>query len=172
MFPQPEATIVAATGIAKDQEGIFLREVWSFMVVPPQTDGFYGKFGCVVRCGDIDTALIVEKVIDAEGNSESESILTKVVNVDPFCLLTPDATFVEEGANQFLVLGIDADYWSSALLKELLDSFDVLELTIPVWMWRSTQILTIGYQSDLLFLQQTSHGRWTDGDRVFADLIC
>lgn len=125
-----------------------------------------------MRCGNKDTALIVEQVVDAEGNSDGESILPKVVTVDLFCLPTPDTTFVKEGTNQLLVLGIDADYRSSALLKELLDPFDVLELTVSVWMRRPAQILAIGYQPDLLFLQQTSHGRRADGGRCLADLIC
>lgn len=142
------------------------------MMVPPCSDSFHSQFGCVVRCGNINTALVVEQVIDAKGNSDGESILPKVVTVDLFCLPTPDAAFVKEGANQLLVLGIDADYRSSALLKELLDPFDVLELPVSVWMRRPAQILAVGYQPDLLFLQQTSHGRRTDGDRCLADLIC
>lgn len=171
MLPQPKATIVATASIAQDQESIFVLEAWSLMMVPPRTDSFYSQFGCVVRCGNIDTALIVEQVVDAEGNSDGESILTKVVTVDLFCLPTPDAAFVKEGANQLLVLGIDADYRSSARLKELLDPFDVLELPVSVWMRWPTQILAVGYQSYLVFLQQTSHGRRTDGDRCLADLI-
>lgn len=152
ILPEPEATIVATTGIAQDQKSIFLLEAWALRIVPPGTDGFHGEFGCVVRRGDIDAALIVKQIVDTEGNSNGQSILAKVVAVDTFRLLTPDATFIEEGANQLFVLGIDAEYRSSALAEKLLDPFNVVELTVSVGMWRSTQALAVGYQPNLLLL--------------------
>ena len=153
ILPEPEATIVATTGIAQDQKSIFLLEAWAFRIVPPGTDGFHGEFGCVVRRGDIDAALIVQKIVDAERNSNGQSILAKIMTVDTFRLLTPDATFIEEGANHLFVLGIDAEYRSSGLAEELLDPFNVVELTVSVGMWRSTQALAVGYQPNLLLLQ-------------------
>lgn len=153
ILPEPEATIVATTGIAQDQERIFLREAWAFRIVPPGTDGFHSEFGCVIGRRDIDAALIVQQIVDAEGNRNCQSILAKVVTVDEFRLLAPDATFIEERTNQFFVLGIDAEYRSSGLAKEFLDPFDVVELTVSLWMRRSTQAFAVGYQPNLLLLQ-------------------
>lgn len=153
ILPEPEATIVATTGIAQDQKRIFLREAWPLRIVPPGTNGFHSEFGCVVRRRDIDAALIVKQIIDAEGHRHGQSILAKVVAVDAFRLLAPDATFIEEGANHLFVLGIDAEYRSSALTEKLLDPLNVVELTVSVGMWRSTQALAVGYQPNLLFLQ-------------------
>lgn len=106
-----------------------------------------------MRSRDIDTALIVHEIIDAIGYGYSYRILAKIVGIDPFRLLSPDATTVEKEANQFLVLGINTDDRASCVKKELLDAFDVAELAVSIGMWRARQAFTIGDQAKLVLLQ-------------------
>lgn len=172
ILPKPEATVVAAASVAKNQERIFLAENGSIWIVPPGTNGFYCEFGGIVGCRNIDATLIVREIVNAIRHRHGKRILPKVVGIDAFCLLPPDAPFVEERTNQFFVLGIYTDNWSTGLQKEGFDALKIAKLAVPIRMGRPGQIFAIGDQPEFVLFQQPSNGRLTNRSGLLAEALC
>jgi len=74
----------------------------------------------------------------------------KVIGVDRFGFLLPSSARVLEVADQFLLLGVDAQDRQAASLKAVPLACDVLELDLPVRMGRTSQTFDVAPQTDLL----------------------
>ena len=95
---------------------------------------------------DDHEAAVGADIVDAVGDGDGDGLGTEVVVVDGLGSLRPDATGVLEVADQFTLLGIDADAGQAALgeLHALLG--EVLELLVAVWTGACRDALVVDAQ--------------------------
>lgn len=88
----------------------------------------------VCRLADADRTTIVLLVIDAIRHGSPQGLAGKIMDIDRFGLLTPDAFRILEVAYQLLFLGVDAQGWVACCLmcSPLLP--DIAELGVSIRM--------------------------------------
>ena len=100
---------VAAAIVGKNENatsmGIALRSI----LFPPSANGVDGECGGVMAEPDRYGALVGDRIIDAVGYDFGGSLRGEVMVADITGLVTPDATWVFEVPDEFLLFCVDTD---------------------------------------------------------------
>ena len=116
-FPGAGAATVAAAGIGKDEQLPAATVAISAVALPPTGDGVDGEGCCVMRDAYENRASVGEQVIDTIRDRDADGIGTEIVIIDVYGRAIPLDAMVFEVADQFSLLGIDADDRKALALK-------------------------------------------------------
>ena len=108
-FPGANPRTVAAAAIGQDQESAGVRIVLASVVAPPVSDIVRRQRRRVMGSADEDRALIAGQIENAAGGGNAVGLRAEVVVQHRGWLPAPDATWILEVADQFLLLGVDTD---------------------------------------------------------------
>src|SRR5215475_9686204 len=125
-------------------------------------DSVSGKGGCVMRDADHDGTSIREEIIDAVWYGDSAGIGAEIVIVDQPWGQIPARPGIPKGADQFALLGIDADDGLAASLEAIPQVTEIEELIVAVGAVVSGEFLVIDPKGVAHLMEET-------GDRVGAD---
>jgi len=116
-FPGASTAAVAATGIGKDEQLPAAMIAIRTVALPPTGDGVGGE-GCrVMRDPYEDRASVGEQVVDTVRDRDADGIGTEIMIIDAHRRAIPLDAIVFEVADQFSLLGIDADDGKALALK-------------------------------------------------------
>lgn len=116
-FPGAGTTAVAAAGVGQDQQLATAMVAATAVALPPTGDGVDGEGGRVMRGAYEDRASVGEQVINAIRDRDADRIGTEIVVIDAHWGAVPFDAIVFEVADQFSLLGIDADDGQPLALK-------------------------------------------------------
>jgi len=95
-------------------------------------DSVSGKGGCVMRDADYDGTSIREEIIDAVWYGDTGGIGAEIVIVDQARGQIPARPGILKGADQFALLGIDADDGQMTTLEAAAQFGQILELEVAI----------------------------------------
>lgn len=157
-FPGPAAAPIAAASVGQDEQlpgaGVAVHP----FAVPPLGDGMCGEAGRVVGDTDKDRAPVSEQIVDAVGDRHPGGIGAEVVVVHQHRRAVPLGAGVLEMADQFPLLGVDADHGEPLALETVSQGRDVVELLITVGAGISGQHLAIDAEGIVHLVKQTGYG--------------
>jgi len=108
-FPGAATIAIAAAGVAQNEE---LPGAWiaaRSLLAPPMRDGVGREGGCVMRDTHHDGPSIGEEIIDAVRDGDAGGVRAEIVVVDQSGRQIPTRAGILEVADQFALLGIDAN---------------------------------------------------------------
>ncbi len=108
-FPGARRATVAAAAVGQDLQRVGLGIVLAALGAPPFLDAVDGERRGVGGLADEDGAGVGPRVVDAVGDGEALGIGAEVVVLDLFGTAVPLGAGISERADEFLLLGIDAD---------------------------------------------------------------
>ena len=117
-----------------------------------------------MRDADDDGASVGEQIIDAIGDGNAGGIRAEVVIVDQTRGKIPAGTGILEGADQFPLLGVDADDGMAATLESLSQIAEVEELIVPIRGVVGGEFLVIDTQRIAHLMEQAGDGVGADAD--------
>ena len=147
-LPGARGATVAAAAVGQDLQGFGLGIVLVTFGAPPLLDAVDGERRGVGGLADEDGAGIGARVVDAVGDGAALGRGWKVVVVDQFGAVVPLGAGIAERADEFLLLGVDADdrcVLDGAALAQL---GDVLELVVAVRMRGAGTLLVVDPQRE------------------------
>ena len=108
-FPGAATIAIAAAGVAQNEE---LPGAWiaaRSLLAPPMRDGVGREGGCVMRDTHHDGPSIGEEIIDAVRDGDAGGVRAEIVVVDQSGRQIPTRAGILEVADQFALLGVDAN---------------------------------------------------------------
>ena len=154
-FPSPPAGTVGNAVVALNQQPIFSRIPPSSYPIPPSFNGSNRKRRRVVGQSNHNESVVPCGVVNPIGDCFTFRPTGEVVI--PYVLwgLPPTATFIAEGADEFLFLGVHAD--DGVFQPEAVGSQkrQVPKLAISLGVVSFRQTLTVGSQRIVRILQQS-----------------
>ena len=145
-LPSARRGTVAAAAVGEDLQGLGLRIVLAALGTPPLLDAVDGERRGVGGSADEDGAGIGARVVDAVGDGEALGIGGEVVVVDEFGAAVPLRAGIAEGADELLLLRIDADNRDAVGGAALAQLGDVPELLVAVGMRGAGELLVVDAQ--------------------------
>ena len=162
-LPGARRGTVAAAAVGEDLQALSLRIVVAALGAPPLLDAVDGERRGVGGSADEDGAGIGARVVDAVGDGEALGIGGEVVVVDEFGAAVPLRAGIAEGADEFLLLRIDADDRDAVGGAALAQLGDVPELLVAVGMRGAGELLVVD-------AQRIAHRLEEPRDRLRADV--
>ena len=144
--------------VGQDLQGFGLGILLVPFGAPPLLDAVDGERRGVGGLADEDGAGIGPHVVDAVGDGAALGRGWKVVVVDQFGAVVPLGTGVLERANEFLLLGVDADDRRVVDGAALAQFGDVLELVVAVRVRGAGTLLVVDAQRESHFLEKPGDG--------------
>lgn len=117
-----------------------------------------------MRDADYDGASIGEEIIDAVGYGDAGGVRTEVVIVDQAWGQVPTRPGILESADQFALLGVDANDGVTAALKSVSKIAEVEELIVTIETVVGGYFLVIDSQGIAHLMEETGHGVRADVD--------
>ena len=117
-----------------------------------------------MRDTDRDRPSIGEQIIDAVRDGDAGGIRAEVVVVDQSRRQIPAGARIFEAADQFALLGVDANDGQAAALESLPKIAQVKELIIAIGTEVGGEFLVIDAQGIAHLVEETSDGVGTDDD--------
>jgi len=118
-FPSPAATTVAATRVGKNEQLAGMGILGKSFTLPPMGDGVSGESGGVVRDANDDGPAVVDGLIDAIRDSDTQSVGEEVMIIDQSGRAVPTGPRVFKVADHLALFGIDANDRHAAALEAL-----------------------------------------------------
>ena len=118
-FPSPAATTVAATRVGKNEQLARMGILGKSFTLPPMGDGVSGESGGIVRNANDDGPAVVDGLIDAIRDSDTQSVGEEIVIIDEAGLPVPTGPGVFKVADDFAFLGVHANDRHAAALEAL-----------------------------------------------------
>jgi hypothetical protein len=175
-FPGAATIAIAAACVTQNEE---LPGAWiatRSLLAPPMRDGVGCKGGGVVRDAHHDRPSISKQIIDTVRDGDSGGVGSEVVVIDQAGRQIPTRAGILEMADQFALLGVDANDGQATALESLPKITEVKELVIAIGTMVSGEGLVIDPERIAHFVEQTGDGVGTDDDTEVAqrqgDLIC
>ena len=137
LFPSVCPATVATASVSENQKMAFAGKSAASILPPPLCNHIYCETGCVGRSSYANMPALPIEFINSVRHGSTQGVLSKIMRVDFECVTAPCLAVIGKIANQFLLLGIDADDGHSRFQAGVLLGFDVLELAVPVGMRRS-----------------------------------
>ena len=163
-FPGVAAIAVAAASIGQNQNVAGTRIAARTFVLPPMGDGMGGEGGGIVRDTHDKGAAILSDVVNAIGNSHADRVGAKVVVKNATWAAFPATARIAEVADQFALLGIDADDGQVAALEAAAKFGEIFELEIAVRTGVRGDLLVIDAQRIAHLPEQACDGIGADTD--------
>ena len=123
---------VTSASIAEYQQRRGVRIICPPEVFPPVRDAITGKRAGVVTDADVEVAVVALEVVKAVRVDDATRQRRKVVVIGFDDLLGIGVPLPEEVADQFLLLGIDAENGRACVFVEAAVVVDDLELAVPL----------------------------------------
>lgn len=142
-FPGAATIAIAAASVTQNEE---LPGAWiatRSLLAPPMRDGVGGKGGGVVRDAHHDLPSISEEIIDTVRDGDSGGVGAEVVVIDQAGRQIPTRAGILEVADQFALLGVDANDGQAAALEALPKITEVEKLVIAIGTMVSGESLEI-----------------------------
>jgi hypothetical protein len=108
---------IAAASIGQNEQLASTTVTGTTLMVPPTRDRMGGEGGSIVGDADEDRAAVGEPIIDAIRNGYANGIGAEVVIIHANRRAEPLDAIVFEVANQFALLGVNADNGKPLPLK-------------------------------------------------------
>lgn len=159
LFDYLVGTGVGTSAITQDGNRLCIRILFPEVIVPDPFDVLTYKLRCVVTDSHCHITDILCDIVYAVRNKHSVTERAEVVVVRPQASVRKCLAGPFEVAEQFLLLGVDADDRDAGLLQRLAYGRNVLELLVPVLDISHRNILaertftkteTIKYLSDMV----------------------
>jgi len=107
-LPSPAAATVAATRVGKNEQLARMGILAKSFILPPMGDGVSGESGCVVRDANDDGTAVVDGLIDAIWDGDTQSVGEEIVIIDKAGLPVPTGPGVFKVAYDFAFFGVRA----------------------------------------------------------------
>lgn len=133
-LPGPDPGTVAAAAVGQDQEGVGLGVVLATMVTPPLGDIVGRESRSVMGGADESRAVIAGQIANAVGDGDAVGVGAEVMIRHRCRLQAPNAAWILKIADQFLLLGVDADDGEGSPGKSPSLLFDALKLPVTFRM--------------------------------------
>src|SRR5213594_3899366 len=118
-FPSPAVATVAATRVGKNEQLARMGILGKSFALPPMGDGVSGESGGVVRDANDDGSAVVDGLIDAIRDSDTQSVGEEVVIIDQSGGAVSTGPRVFKVADHLALYGIDANDRHAAALEAL-----------------------------------------------------
>jgi hypothetical protein len=138
-FPESTTEAIPTTGIGLDENRLGLWIPSAPLGPAPVSERVNAEMPRLSGCADADMPFIACGIVDAVRYRTTLGVLPKVVGVYFICGARTLAPVVIEIADQFLLLGIDADGGASGFLKLPSLAANVTELLVSVRMRRTSE---------------------------------
>jgi hypothetical protein len=163
VFPQVGVSAVAAAVVGEDEQAGGLGIAATAVGKPPAADRLGSKARRVTGDPDIDRAAVGLEVVNAVGNGDALAEGAEVVVEDLDGLAAPNLAGVLEVADQFALLGVDADDRRLLLGEAAPLPGDIAELPIALGR-RLAEALAVGMEGVAERLEQAAHGIGRNAD--------
>ena len=108
-FPSSAAATITTAGVSENEQFARVGMLQASLALPPVSDSVGSEGGRIVRNTDNDRTTIGKRLIDAIRDGDTECVGAKVMIIDEPGLAVPACAVVFKVADQFALLGIDAD---------------------------------------------------------------
>ena len=164
VLPGAGVAAVAAAAVGKDGElgGVGIAALTGGS--PPVVETVDREERRVVGVADDDSAVVGEQVVDAVGNGEAVGEGTEVVVEDLDGLLFPGGAGVLEVADEFLLLGVDADQGAVLGGATTLEGGDEFKLGVAVGRGDGGELLAVDAQGEAGGGEQAGDGAGGEGE--------
>ena len=164
VLPGAGVAAVAAAAVGEDGElgGVGIAALTGGS--PPVVETVDREERRVVGVADDDGAVVGEQVVDAVGNGEAVGEGAEVVVEDLDGLLFPGGAGVLEVADEFLLLGVDADQGAVLGGATTLEVGDELELGVAVGRGDGGELLAVDAQGEAGGGEQAGDGAGGEGE--------
>ena len=164
VLPGAGVAAVAAAAVGEDSElgGVGIAALTGGS--PPVVETVDREERRVVGVADDDGAVVGEQVVDAVGNGEAVGEGAEVVVEDLDGLLFPGGAGVLEVADEFLLLGVDADQGAVLGGATTLEGGDELKLGVAVGRGDGGELLAIDAQGEAGGGEQAGDGAGGEGE--------
>ena len=132
-LPGPRPAAVAAAAVGEDLQSFGPGIALATLGAPPFLDAVDGKRRGVGGSADEDRAGIGQRVVDPVGDGAALGLGRKIVILHQFGGAIPFGAGILERADEFLLLGIDADDRGALGGAALAQCRDALELVVAIW---------------------------------------
>ena len=157
-FPFPLAVVVSPASVCLDQQALRPCITLAPSHEPPAADTRHGECWCLVRRPHDHQPSVVRRVIDPIRDGLSHRITGEIVREDYLRFPPPGLAGVLVGANQLLLLGVDANHRQATTYVKPAQASEVAELSVPVWISNLGQLLAVGPQGEAGVMQQPRDG--------------
>src|SRR5260370_40697246 len=156
-LPLPFAMVVGTSAVDLDQQTSDLRVTRLSSLKPPATNRQDLECRCFSGSADHNQTVVACQVVDSRGNRLSRGPRGIVVVQHLSIPLAPASPGILEFADQFLFLGIDADYGPFFGQKQLPQPNEIPELSIPIRIVETGFPLATCAQRKVQLSQQSTH---------------
>jgi hypothetical protein len=163
VLPGATARSIAPAPISQDGKTLSVRVASLSFSAPPVLDTINGELGGVRGGADEQCAPVGLQVVHTVGHGDAISGGAEVMVVDEHRPTLPCGSLILEGANEFLLLRVDADDRQVLGGKALPQVGDSGELGISVRVPTAGELLVIDTKREAHLLEQA-------GDRTVTDL--
>ena len=157
MLPEIGVGPVAAAVVGEDEQARGVGIALASLPPPPLANRLGGERRSVAGGADVDAAAvgleIIHPIRDGDASSQGGKIMVMHLDWRP----TPNPAGVLEPANQFALLGVDADDGRLRFSEAPPLALEVAELPVA-FRTRGAEALAVGMQSVAELFQQTPHG--------------
>ena len=166
-FPGAATRAIAAARIAQNEQlpGAVAERS---LPLPPMRDGVSGKGGGVMRDSDGNGTSIGKQIVNAVGYGDAGGVGAEIVIVDQARRQVPACSRIIEIADQFALLGIDANDGMTTTLELVPQVADVEELLVAVGTVVGGEFLVIDAQRITHPMEKTGHRIGADDDTEVA----
>lgn len=170
-FPGVTTIAVAAASVGQDEDLARGGMALGTFLPPPMGDGMGGESGSVVRNTNDEGAAILGDVVDAIGDGDADGVGTEVVVKNATGAAFPTEASIFEVADQFALLGIDADDGQVTALELAAELGEIFELEIAVRAGAGGDLLVIHAQRIAHLIEQPRDSIRADRDAELAKFL-
>ena len=147
-LPGSRPAAVAAAAVGEDLQRGGLAIAFAALGAPPLLDAVDGELGGVGGGADEDGSGIGLQVLDSVGDGATLGVGGEVVVAHQFGGAVPFGAGILERADEFLLLGVDADDRGVLGGAALAQRRDALELVVAVRMGGAGELLVVDTQRE------------------------